>query len=61
MNKILKEMKEIVKFDDKETEIFVQSMDIDPYQPHESVRIETTINNISIGLYKNLDNKKENK
>ena len=61
MNKILKEMKEIVKFDDKETDIFVKSMDIDPYQPHESVRIETTINNINIGLFKDLNKKKENK
>lgn len=61
MNKILKEMKDIVKFDDKETEIYVRSRCVDPYQPDESVKIKTTINGIYVELLKDLDKKKENK
>lgn len=58
MNKVIKEMKEICAFKDNETEIRVQSSEIDPYYPNEFIKLETTINGVFVSLFKDMKDKK---
>lgn len=58
MNKILKEMKEVIKFENDKTDINVMSSSIDPYRNTESVHIATTINGINISARKEVKNDK---
>lgn len=65
VKQILKEMKEVVKYEDNKTEISVLNSSVDPYiSNREQVRIETEINDIFITATskpkRNIENK-ENK
>lgn len=62
VKQILKEMKEVIKFEDCKTEISVLNNSVDPYiADREQVRIETEINNIFITAISKPKRNKENK
>ena len=61
MNKILKEMKEICKFKDDETDVNVSSKNADPYFNFEGVKLKTTINDIDVYMSKTLTENKGEK
>lgn len=61
MNKILKEMKEICKFKDDETDVNVSSKNADPYFNFEGVKLKTTINDIDVYMSKTLTENKGGK
>ena len=61
MNKILKEMREICKFKDDETDVNVSSKNADPYFNFEGVKLKTTINDIDVYMSKTLTENKGEK
>lgn len=62
VKQILKEMKEVVKYEDNKTEISVLNNSVDPYiSNREQVRIETEINDIFIIATSKPKRNKENK
>lgn len=62
VKQILKEMKEVVKYEDNKTEISVLNNSVDPYiSNREQVRIETEINDIFITATSKPKRNKENK
>ena len=56
MNKVIKEMKEVIKFENDKTHLNVMSKSLDPYMEIEYVTIETEINGIRIGARKEVQN-----
>ena len=61
MNKILKEMKEICKFKDNETDVNVSSKNADPCFNFEGVKLKTTINDIDVYMSKIVSENKGDK
>lgn len=56
VNKVLKEMKELIKFNDSKTNITLKPRCNDPFIcSNDTVRIETTINDTAISMERTID------